>query len=226
LKHGTQAKNLMENLNVVTQNALSTMNQPGATNWNPWSSLGNASLRAGGKPQTNSQPVELLQETEKESFEIVPSIKKELSSPTSQLSTKTWIEQQQEYHTQGELQRPDDVISIDSIPVQQEEITLFQGFRAIAPRSSIYFAQKSKTASPELVHLEVPQIRKESIASLSVGSVTSRLSKMPSKARHQAIAINNIAKLFSELLHEREILFGEAEEIEGKRVLRFNVACR
>jgi predicted nuclease with TOPRIM domain len=39
---------------------------------------------------------------------------------------------------------------------------------------------------------------------------------MPLQARHQTIAINNIAKLFSDLLNERESLLADGEELEGK----------
>jgi hypothetical protein len=212
---------------IKTKN-LATMNVGGpSSNWNPWSSL------VSSHKDQNEEYTLLIHRPEEEilpepdTFEIVAGQEQEpLSSPMSHLSTKTWIEQQQELVTKGELQPPAEIYENDdseSVPEPQEEITLFQGFRAITPRSSTMFTRK--VDKPEPVKVVPPEIRRDSIASASVGSITSKMSRVPPKARHQAIAINNIAKLFTELLNEREKLFAESEELEGKRVFLFDVAC-
>ena len=127
-------------------------------------------------------------------FEIIPetvstdqSNTKINQSPSSQTSTKTWIEQQQ--------------VQVE----QPETITFFQGFRAAHPK--IVAKEIKKTP------LLMPTIDKS-----DVQSTTSRISRLPAKARHQTIAINNIAKLFSELLNEREVLVQESDDLEHQRV--------
>nr|KAJ3411219.1 Mitochondrial fission protein [Polyrhizophydium stewartii] len=49
------------------------------------------------------------------------------------------------------------------------------------------------------------------------GSSSVSVSRLPDKTRHQASAINNITRIFSELLTERDILLEEADELQDKR---------
>ena len=116
----------------------------------------------------------------------------------------------------------EDVANEREIPTTKEEsITFYQGFKAAFPKLTKVLSRGSASSSPKLKPLLIahPQIVPSPPPSTIAGSALTQ--KLPSKARHQVVAINNIAKLFNGMLREREVLMDEVEETEQERVRFF-----
>ncbi|KAJ3311842.1 Mitochondrial fission protein [Boothiomyces sp. JEL0838] len=187
------------------------MNSTSNLNFNPWGKIGDDGLDV---MTEDSQTVPELYEQyeqyeEQPEQEELPMEKPEDdSSPQSNSSTIIYVEQQQELLKQQLNIEPDEQV--------QESTTFFQGFRAANPRMSMNF-HKPQPLKP-VIPVPVVEKRRDSIAStLSQNSTNSKSSRLPAKARHQAIAINNIAKLFNELLNERDKLLTESDTLEVDR---------
>ncbi len=103
--------------------------------------------------------------------------------------------------------------SIASTSPPQESITLFQGFRAQHPRKQ---SLRNTSHTKQSIGIPAPQIS----VSPSI-SCRSRSSRLPEKARHPAMAINNIASIFNQLLNERERLLEKSDFLELERVLEW-----
>lgn len=129
------------------------------------------------------------------------------------------------------------------LPDTSEPITLYQGFRAIHPRlfkhaikakihqsnlPSPYSSPLTITNTPKSSSTELAT-RPESKEKLKVTSVnipsSPHFTNLPVKARHQASAIHNITRIFSDLLNERDLLLFEADELDSKRVRKHNPSC-
>ena len=137
----------------------------------------------------------------------------ELSSPTltTNITTSKWIEEQIALSTASAINPgARNVLDEDE---EEPVITLFQGFKAHHPK----LAMRRSDSDSSMSSIIPPQKIQMPVLAPSVAAPSSRSSRLPAKARHQAVAINNIAKLFAELLKERENLAREAENIEAER---------
>jgi hypothetical protein len=162
-----------------------------------------------------------------------------------------WIQEQQGINTPQTdfIQEPkfenedDNEFQIDEATAtedSEEQITLFQGFRALHPKSSRNFKEKEQQIQERQQETKKSSLHK-AISALSINGSKSANSgslhgsgahskshRLPPRTRHQAISINNIAKIFTELLNEREELLLESEDIEYRRacILIDIASCR
>ncbi|KAJ3356576.1 Mitochondrial fission protein [Kappamyces sp. JEL0680] len=195
-----------------------------ALSWNPWgvASAGeqmdalDAELTKRNSLES-SRSLSLGNLTEDEELATAPLTTNLQASPTSTHSTQTWIDQQatlaavsteKSAFSEGEMADND---------VDEEPITLYQGFRAAHPRMAMKTHRAAAGPDSALPPVLVPE--PVLVATPSVAG-TSRLSRLPDRARHQAVAINNIATIFTTLLREREKLLVESETLETDRLRR------
>ncbi|KAI8816995.1 WD40-repeat-containing domain protein [Fimicolochytrium jonesii] len=108
----------------------------------------------------------------------------------------------------GEESELDEELSTDN------SITFYQGFRALHPK----MASTASLNSPHKLGLNLGNSSQVSIIT-SFQPPTPRGGKeLPTKARLHAASINNIARLFSELLNERDTVLAESDKLENTRV--------
>jgi division protein 1 len=144
--------------------------------------------------------------------------------PDELQQTNEWI---QDMTKQTEL-LPDPIMSDEED--DQEPITFYQGFRALHPKKSIIYKEREQTQLKELkaqaskkqlsINIENLTINEshDQLTELTQPSTTSkRSSRMPTSTRHQQISINNIAKVFTKLLNQRESLMLKSEDLEFKK---------
>ncbi|KND04708.1 uncharacterized protein SPPG_00417 [Spizellomyces punctatus DAOM BR117] len=110
----------------------------------------------------------------------------------------------------------DDTADSDAEELSTESsITFYQGFRALHPK----LATPSNPSSPRSVGLRLGQSTELDLPRSPNPSYRAPPSAkhFPEKARIHAASINNIARLFSELLNERDSVLHESERLEGQR---------
>ncbi|KAJ3299453.1 Mitochondrial fission protein [Borealophlyctis nickersoniae] len=107
----------------------------------------------------------------------------------------------------------------------ENSITFYQGFRAVYPK----FANKGRLevmgseakrgtpSSPRLLGLGLGQLLTMYDSSSRRFEVRRSATRVPEKARLHAVSINNVARLFSELLNERDSVLQESEKLEDQR---------
>ncbi len=137
----------------------------------------------------------------------------ELSSPTltTNITTRNWIEEQIALSAVGaNTGEARNVLDTDE---DEPAITLFQGFKAHHPKLAMRRSDSDSSLSSIIPSAKILM----PVLAPSVAAPSTRASRLPSKARHQAVAINNIAKLFEILLKERESLARDAETVEAER---------
>jgi hypothetical protein len=130
------------------------------------------------------------------------------SSPTlTTHTTSKWIDEQIALNTSSTSSK-NPVDSIEDEPV----LTLYQGFKAHHPKLALRRSDSNSSISIQSKIIEMP------VLAPSIAAPSTRTSRLPAKARHQAVSINNIANIFSNLLKERESLAREAENSEAERI--------
>ncbi|KAJ2992182.1 Mitochondrial fission protein, partial [Globomyces sp. JEL0801] len=215
--------------------------------WNPWGTVSatekmdeldnlfssRRSMDSNHRQSIDSQPPTDIEHyvtdtpTEMDSYDVLENPNNlEIISQTNtdQMTDDRIGEYGSEIDSQTNVDLNDRIKTDEYIPPQEDSPTFFQGFRQLHPRLSISTMKQAvvkaikKPNHPSVEQTLQTITRRSSISDVSSTSTTrSRMSRLPQKARHQALAINNIAKLFNDLLNERDALLAESDELENHR---------
>ncbi|KAI8898925.1 WD40-repeat-containing domain protein [Globomyces pollinis-pini] len=215
--------------------------------WNPWGTVSatekmdeldnlfssRRSMDSNHRQSIDSQPPTDIEHyvtdtpTEMDSYDVLENPNNlEIISQTNtdQMTDDRIGEYGSEIDSQTNVDLNDRIKTDEYIPPQEDSPTFFQGFRQLHPRLSISTMKQAvvkaikKPNHPSVEQTLQTITRRSSISDVSSTSTTrSRMSRLPQKARHQALAISNIAKLFNDLLNERDALLAESDELENHR---------
>ncbi|KAJ3162907.1 Mitochondrial fission protein [Geranomyces variabilis] len=137
---------------------------------------------------------------------------------SSHSSSSTLIDSQRNGHSHDDINEADILEGTSASEADAEElspessITFYQGFRALHPKLSA----PVKPNSPHTLGLGLNHANEITLTT-SFKALPRPSKQLPDKARLHAASINNIARLFSELLSERDSVLEESDKLENQR---------
>ncbi|TPX55307.1 hypothetical protein PhCBS80983_g05424 [Powellomyces hirtus] len=132
-------------------------------------------------------------------------------------STSTLVDPKHDGHDSDPIDEFDIIEGVSTESDSEElspenSITFYQGFRALHPK----MATPSKSTYPHALGLGLNHANEITLTT-SFRPLPRPSKQLPDKARLHAASINNIARIFTELLNERDSVLQESEKLESQR---------